>query len=293
MTKEQTILFGIGAQKAGTSWLHHQLSQHPEIHFSLKEVHYWDTVRGPQPAPFRIRSDLEAEALKRRFRLRQSLGLMSEGQRRKVAVKTSWAKLLRPIEQDSDHYKEFLAAGSEGKKIIGDITPLYALLSSSTFSEMAELADDVRFIFIMRDPVDRIISGIRHFSRRVDLTEADVYDHLDRLIKDILADDHNVNLLRSRYETTLKALDRAVAPDRLLVLFYEDLFSEQTRIAVQDFLGLQSELPWETERRQNPAKGASFSGSDAQRRDLRERLDPTYRYVRERFGDAVPQRWLA
>lgn len=34
---------GIGAQKAGTTWLYTQLSQHPDIHFPLgKEVHYWN-----------------------------------------------------------------------------------------------------------------------------------------------------------------------------------------------------------------------------------------------------------
>lgn len=34
---------GIGAQKAGTTWLQVMLSQHPEIHFPLgKEVHFWN-----------------------------------------------------------------------------------------------------------------------------------------------------------------------------------------------------------------------------------------------------------
>lgn len=34
---------GIGAQKAGTTWLYEMLSQHPDISFPLgKEVHYWN-----------------------------------------------------------------------------------------------------------------------------------------------------------------------------------------------------------------------------------------------------------
>ncbi len=34
---------GIGAQKAGTSWLYEHLRRHPEIHFPVgKENHYWD-----------------------------------------------------------------------------------------------------------------------------------------------------------------------------------------------------------------------------------------------------------
>jgi len=34
---------GIGAQKAGTTWLYEMLNQHPDISFPLgKEAHYWD-----------------------------------------------------------------------------------------------------------------------------------------------------------------------------------------------------------------------------------------------------------
>ena len=37
---------GIGAQKAGTTWLYEMLRQHPEISFPAgKEVHYWDKHR--------------------------------------------------------------------------------------------------------------------------------------------------------------------------------------------------------------------------------------------------------
>lgn len=38
---------GIGAQKAGTSWLHANLSQHPRLRFpGGKEVHFWDRDYG-------------------------------------------------------------------------------------------------------------------------------------------------------------------------------------------------------------------------------------------------------
>lgn len=34
---------GIGAQKAGTTWLYHQLCKHPDIDFPAgKEIHFWD-----------------------------------------------------------------------------------------------------------------------------------------------------------------------------------------------------------------------------------------------------------
>ena len=33
---------GIGAQKAGTTWLHRNLQAHPQIYMPRKEVHYFD-----------------------------------------------------------------------------------------------------------------------------------------------------------------------------------------------------------------------------------------------------------
>ncbi|MBU3728531.1 MAG: sulfotransferase domain-containing protein [Phycisphaerales bacterium] len=39
---------GIGAQKCGTSWLHRQMSRHPQVTFPKgKEYHYWDTGEHP------------------------------------------------------------------------------------------------------------------------------------------------------------------------------------------------------------------------------------------------------
>src|SRR5687768_4600323 len=38
---------GIGAQKAGTTWLYEQLRKHPDIRFPAgKEVHFWDANLG-------------------------------------------------------------------------------------------------------------------------------------------------------------------------------------------------------------------------------------------------------
>jgi hypothetical protein len=47
---------GIGAQKAGTTWLYEQLSRHPQILFPAgKEVHFWDRADDPDPAWYRQR----------------------------------------------------------------------------------------------------------------------------------------------------------------------------------------------------------------------------------------------
>lgn len=44
---------GIGAQKAGTTWLHEQLCRHPEVYFErgIKEFHHWDRQERGEAVP--------------------------------------------------------------------------------------------------------------------------------------------------------------------------------------------------------------------------------------------------
>ena len=50
-------------------------------------------------------------------------------------------------------YADVLFQTWRGEPVVGEITPAYALLPPEAFSEMAELGHDVRFLFIMRDPI--------------------------------------------------------------------------------------------------------------------------------------------
>lgn len=50
-TDEGPSFLGIGAQKAGTTWLAKMLAMHPDIHIPVKEMHFWDT---PPFTPARI-----------------------------------------------------------------------------------------------------------------------------------------------------------------------------------------------------------------------------------------------
>lgn len=46
-----SLFLGIGAQKAGTTWLFHQLRRHPDVSFPRgKELHYWNRAELPVAA---------------------------------------------------------------------------------------------------------------------------------------------------------------------------------------------------------------------------------------------------
>jgi hypothetical protein len=54
----RTFLLGVGAQKAGTSWLYRYLKSHPEIFMSpIKEMHFFGTrykAKGWPTSDFRV-----------------------------------------------------------------------------------------------------------------------------------------------------------------------------------------------------------------------------------------------
>ena len=57
---DPTVVYGVGATKAGTSWLYRYLHDHPDCAMpAVKEAHYWDTFDpeacAKQVAAFRVR----------------------------------------------------------------------------------------------------------------------------------------------------------------------------------------------------------------------------------------------
>lgn len=49
-----SLFLGIGAQKAGTTWLYHHLASHPDVSFARgKELHYWNRPEQPVAAEWR------------------------------------------------------------------------------------------------------------------------------------------------------------------------------------------------------------------------------------------------
>lgn len=65
------IFFCVGAAKAGTSWLHRQLSDHPECHFcAIKELHYFDAIGAGRLGRLTKHHQAQQVALKDRLAVR-------------------------------------------------------------------------------------------------------------------------------------------------------------------------------------------------------------------------------
>ncbi len=157
---DKTIIFGIGAQKAGTTWLYEFFSNHPECHLPTKEIHYYDAVA--------LEDEADAVFDKRLGGLRKlidrTIGLTGKERGRKIVqMERIFDRLamMQNMTTDDSKYLSFILKGAERKNVIGDITPAYAMLSRAEYARMAALSPKARFIFIMRDPIDRLWSAIR------------------------------------------------------------------------------------------------------------------------------------
>ncbi|WP_112323229.1 sulfotransferase [Oceanibium sediminis] len=292
---DPTLLFVIGAPKAGTTWLYDYLASHPECHLrGVKELHYFDTAAGTSRLEHYIEhmdsraKDLDRKIAKAGFLQRRRL----EAEKRDVR---DWQAVLRAQEngQGQGHraYLDYMTKGLGRAKLIADITPCYVTLTREHFAEMAALGDDVRFVFLLRDPVDRAWSQARmNGQRRARQTKRPVEAVVKRNFDNFLDGDLNGFAARSDYARTLTELSAAVPGARIHVEFYEQLFTEPALQRLTAFLGIA------------PHPGAFDSVShagraiplDAERRARAEaRLRDQYAFCNTYFNGQLPDRWRA
>jgi hypothetical protein len=288
------LLYCVGAQRTGTSWLDSMFRSHPELHVpALKEVHYWDKIRLAEPAK-------AAETAKRQLERYREASVLERVKQFGVRRPGRALRMGRMLEmragvlanRDPGHrdYAEMLVEASGPDDLIVDNTPAYALLGPETFAEMAALAD-ARFVFVMRDPVERLWSGVKHgLRRRIDEGSIAPEQVVARFERAIDADD-DPNLARSDYPQTIAALEAAVDSSRVLYLFHETLFSQASYDRVTDFACVARQKV-RTARVVNGSPTVAAKPPAATYARARERLAPVYDFVRERFGPDVPATWM-
>jgi len=120
-----------------------------------------------------------------------------------------------------------------GQQICGEITPMYGLLPDSSIEYMQSFNKDMRFIYLIRNPIERDWSHIS-MQTEVSLALRDVQKYLwvEKWVEKF-----------SDFLATLQRYLKYVAPENLFLGFYEDIFFHQDRFlaAVQEFLDVPVE----------------------------------------------------
>jgi len=197
----------IGAPRTGTSWLANTLDKHPDVFIpARKEAHFFDepvmqeTKGGVQ--------DINSRTFDRYF---------------DMADEAHWRW----------YYLQF--AGGEDK-VKGDITPAYSRLSSERISLVAKRLRDVKIIYMLRDPVQRVWSGVTNFAwraRRKKVSDMSMQELTDFAM-------HPRRLMSGDYKSVITLWEKYIGRDRMLYLFYDDLADDPYRQAAKvcEFLGI-------------------------------------------------------
>jgi len=292
--RPRRLVFGIGAQKSATSWLAAYLSWHPEVHMSpRKELHYWSVVRGSHYHRTKLNDDRDRDRARAGLDgsllelLRNRLDDLTG--RRRSSKHAIYGRLYDQPTAPHANYADALFFDYKGEPVAGEFTPAYATLSTESYCEMASLAPDVRFLFVMRDPVARLVSGVRHLLRG-EVGSKDVTPELVReRIVECLADAEHSALVRSRYDRTISRLEAAVGADKVFYLFYETMFRQSEMDRLCDFLEI-ARAPARLDRRVNAGSDSATAVDDELWRAMRANLAPVYDFVRQRFG-SLPVAW--
>lgn len=286
-----TLLYGIGATKAGTTWLYRYLHDHPQCAMpAVKEAHYWDSFDAKtcekQVATYRVRLQ-EMRAAKTAAE-GEGRGWQVHNMERRITDMKALIKTLEGDRSEDSAYAAWLMEGRDAAVVVGDITPNYAMLSDDDLARMRDLSPTTKFLYLIRDPLDRLWSHIRMQARRQRQEHEQYEKKSNNILYRMLNRGHETHILaRGDYPKIIRKLRRVIPEGRLLVQFTEDLFTVEGLAKVCAFLGIR---PVTATVARPVNEGSEVVMLDKLRPRALGLLNEHYEWVARNVGP-LPQRW--
>lgn len=245
------LFLSVGAMKAGTTWLHRQLATSADIHFCPeKEIHYFADPRGE--------SWLSFENRLARYQ-RVVANLRAEKINPHVQGNLAWYAEHWLAPQVSDEWYEGLFRRRPPRKAeahyLADFSNLYSTLDGQGWSHVHQVAEDVRVLYTLRHPSERLWSQFKfsfEFADRAGELEGIGAAEIDSFFADPLTQ------AVADYAGSLERLRTALPDGHVKVCFFETFRSAPLKVLreLEAFLGLAAN-PYRQEalaRRINPSQ---------------------------------------
>jgi hypothetical protein len=265
-----TFLLGVGAQKAGTAWMHRYLESSPQCDPGFrKEYHVWDGLDLPLGVPVRTRV---AQAARKAGRALEA-GEPADGDALRRAL------FYAEPEAYFDYFTSLLHRDAT-VRLTADITPAYAELSVQRLTAIRDgfLRRGVRpvAVYLVRDPVERIWSAVRMDRQRAG-------DHAPGSAEAYVAHAATRPMYadRTRYDQTIARLEEVFGDDVHLG-FYEQLFDRHTLAGLCAFLGVDFHEP-DLDRHVNVSPKSADSLPEETVRTVAQTFPEVYAAVAARF----------
>jgi hypothetical protein len=221
----------IGAQRAGTTWLHRVLRQHPALWLPpVKELHYFD------------RLDIKRTILSPKERRRVGL--------KRLASLDPWLISYWFRKRDDDWYASLFRGAQARGLITGEITPAYATLGEELLRRIHRLNEKMKLVFVMRDPVDRVWSAVNNAAKKGVGDASTVEKSIERARE-------SGAVARSAYADTIKRLEAVFPASQIHYCFFDDLRDRPKALTsdVLTFLGVEP-VPLQLPKAVNIAAGS-------------------------------------
>ncbi|NBB80553.1 MAG: hypothetical protein GVY36_14105 [Verrucomicrobia bacterium] len=276
----KTAILGIGAQKAGTTWLFNYLNACRVLACSpLKEMHFFDA---------RCRRDLCGGFDTRSFETAlQNLNSMANiNAIRSNSMLQARIDRIQMIFSSAAYLDHFRRITPPEVNHFCEITPSYSLLRTDGFefikSMMGSNGIKVKFIMLLRDPVERHWSHVRF--------QQNQSSHFDAKRDFVETLEQPGFLERTRYDLTIQNLMSVFGREDVYFEFYERMFDSGRLERLMTFLGLPFHKP-DLARRKNVS--AEIGGlRDSDRLLAISKYKSVYDFCHEFFHGQLPNTWL-
>lgn len=225
----------IGAQKAGTTWLDRNLRTHPQIWLPPeKEIHYFDL---PRPLPFAalLLAPMRAARHWTKARLKRDWDKVKAREQ-----SLAWYIRYYFLPRTQRWYRSLFTPGPG--QICGEATPRYATLPGKEIGRIHRLMPDLKIIYLLRDPIDRMWSDLAMFQRPrfggSGLKRAD-----EKALRSFLSDPEN--LAHSRYAFNIERWAKYFASGNIFIGYQEEIAERPKDLLhrLYGFLGVSTDEP--------------------------------------------------
>lgn len=263
----------IGATKAGTTWLHEQLSTHPEVCMPvIKELHYFTALH--VPGARRWATGTVTGSMQRELRKAQRAIRTGAGDARMLAH----VERLIELELFSPAwYQECFSRPDRSSRVRGEITPAYSELPDAGIREICAAVPDIRIIHLLRHPLQRALSHLRMTINRGKIAsdEATLIRWVNR---------GGELITRGEYQLHLPRWEAHIPPERMKIVPFGAIRRDPQALMreIEQFLGAHAFSSYPVEKRVHSTDKVEIPASVTAL--LAEKVQPAVDYLTRRFG---------
>lgn len=282
---KKTFLLGIGAQKAGTTWLHKELTKNTCFKAGfVKEYHTFDSMYAKEC--IHLPSTWEQRV--------HAISGMTDGKSNRRRSQLLKRLLFATDSEAYFDYFDYLSIRDQSEVLTGDITPSYSLLDRKAFRSIRKGLKSrgftIKVVFLMRDPVERIWSALRmNHSKTHEKSNELSADQFEKALTKFYQKE--LTYCKTDYKKIILNLESVFKPQELHFDFYERLFTPAAYQRFSDFIEFTLKPPDFGNFVNASPKNSELSKELS--RAIAQHYSQTYQFVEERFNGIASELWAA